>query len=115
MYQKSTTQNDTIVKSFQEAVNMSVSELEAWLQTSEYLSVGMKKNPEQESTGHESGRHIAKILTKKASDYEEADYNQMQRVISYIHRHLAQRPAGDIQHTRWYYSLKNWGCDPLKN
>ncbi|NEQ23777.1 MAG: DUF3140 domain-containing protein, partial [Microcoleus sp. SIO2G3] len=40
---------------------------------------------------------------------------EMKRVISYIHRHSAQRPDGDIEHTRWRYSLKNWGHDPLKD
>lgn len=108
------TTNDAIVHEFQEAVNMSAQELEQWLQTPESLSVGMKGHEGDESTGHQSGRQIVEILQKPASNYGEADYNQMQRVISYIHRHLAQRPAGDIEHTRWRYSLKNWGCDPLK-
>ena len=31
-----------------------------------------------------------------------------------VHRHLAQRPSGDIEDTPWRYSLKNWGHDPLK-
>jgi hypothetical protein len=34
-------------------------------------------------------------------------------VVGYIHRHLAQRPAGDISQTHWRYSLMNWGHDPL--
>lgn len=28
------------------------------------------------------------------------------------HRHLAQRPIGDIGDTPWRYSLMNWGHDP---
>jgi hypothetical protein len=31
-----------------------------------------------------------------------------------VHRHLAQRPAGDVTDTKWRYSLMNWGHDPLK-
>jgi len=38
----------------------------------------------------------------------------MHRTISYVHRHLAQRPDGDISETRWRYSLMNWGHDPKK-
>jgi hypothetical protein len=114
MAQQTHTTTDAIVQGFQAAVNMSAKELEQWLQTAESLSVGMKDHEGGESTGHQSGRQIVEILRKQTSDYQEADYNQMQRVISYIHRHLAQKPAGDVEHTRWCYSLKNWGCDPLK-
>jgi hypothetical protein len=38
----------------------------------------------------------------------------MKKLVSYIHRHTAQKPEGDIEHTRWYYSLKNWGYDATK-
>jgi hypothetical protein len=31
-----------------------------------------------------------------------------------FNRHSAQRPSGDVKDTRWRYSLKNWGHDPLK-
>ena len=37
----------------------------------------------------------------------------MRKVVGYVHRHLAQRPGGDIRHTRWRWSLMNWGHDPL--
>jgi len=40
----------------------------------------------------------------------------MQRVISYVHRHLAQRPQhnnGELATSRWRFSLMNWGHDPL--
>ena len=39
----------------------------------------------------------------------------MQKVVSYVHRHLAQHPAGDVEETHWRYSLMNWGHDPLKD
>lgn len=104
-------QNET-VKEFKQAVNMSRKELERWLETEESQSVGQKKDGD-EAIGHQSGRHIVELLGKK--DYSEDDIHEMKRVISYIHRHSAQRPEGDIEHTRWRYSLKNWGHDPLKD
>jgi hypothetical protein len=36
----------------------------------------------------------------------------MAKVVGYVHRHLAQRPDGDITDTHWRYSLMNWGHDP---
>lgn len=37
----------------------------------------------------------------------------MRKVVGYVRRHLAQRPSGDVEDTRWRYSLMNWGHDPL--
>jgi hypothetical protein len=37
----------------------------------------------------------------------------MRTVVGYVHRHLAQRPDGDVTDTRWRRSLMNWGHDPL--
>ncbi|HEY9850196.1 MAG TPA: DUF3140 domain-containing protein [Leptolyngbyaceae cyanobacterium] len=103
----------TVVQEFKESVNMTGKELESWLKTDESKEVGQKDDG-KESIGHESGRHIIDILHKKESDYTEDDYSQMKRVVSYVYRHLAQRPSGDIENTRWRYSLMNWGHDPLK-
>jgi DNA topoisomerase VI subunit B len=102
-----------IVREFKEAVNMSAKELESWLKTKESEEVGQKDGG-SESKGHESGRLIVKLLDKKESEYDEDDISQIKRVVSYIHRHSAQRPSGDIEDTHWRYSLMNWGCDPLK-
>jgi DNA topoisomerase VI subunit B len=104
-----------IVSAFKSAVNMSAKELESWLETEESQEVGQKHEGDSESIGHRSGRHIIELLHKKPSDYTEDDLGQMQRVISYVHRHSAQRPDSEIEHTRWRYSLKNWGHDPLKD
>ena len=38
----------------------------------------------------------------------------MAKVVGYVHRHLAQRPDGDVTETTWRYSLMNWGHDPTK-
>ena len=36
----------------------------------------------------------------------------MGRVVSYPHRHQAQKPPGDVEDSTWRYSLLNWGHDP---
>jgi hypothetical protein len=38
----------------------------------------------------------------------------MRKVVGYLHRHLAQRPSGDVREIRWRYSRTNWGHDPCK-
>ncbi len=103
----------SLIKQFSEAVNMHPDELSQWLKTEESRSVGQKAVGDEESVGHDSGRRIVKLLRRKP-DYSEADVQHMRKVIGYVHRHLAQRPQGDIEHTRWRYSLMNWGHDPLK-
>lgn len=111
---KELTQDQTeILQSFQAAVNMSAKELEAWLKTEESQAVGQKDGSD-ESTGHQSGRHIIKLLQAKKSEYDKDDFSHMKKVVSYVHRHSAQRPSGDVENTRWRYSLMNWGHDPLK-
>ena len=104
----------TALKEFQEAVNMTASEIEHWLETDHSKEVGQKQDGEGESTGHQSGRHIVEMLRAKKEEHSTGDYAQMRRVVSYVHRHLAQRPTGDISETHWRYSLMNWGHDPLK-
>ena len=97
---------------WQGAVTMTASELERWLQTEESRSVG-QKDEDGESTGHRAGRRIVEILRKKKSELDEDDVAHMHKVVGYVHRHLAQRPSGDVTQTRWRYSLMNWGHDPL--
>nr|WP_242043621.1 DUF3140 domain-containing protein [Leptolyngbya sp. FACHB-671] len=101
------------IDEFQSVVNMSPKELESWLKTEDSKAVG-QKDGNKESTGHKSGRHIIELLQVEGDDYTEDDLAQMKRVISYVHRHSAQRPSGDVTDTRWRYSLMNWGHDPLK-
>jgi hypothetical protein len=102
-----------IAADFDQAVNMTAAELERWLETEESRKVGDKAGG-GESTGHQSGRRIAEILRKRKDDLGEDDYAHMRKVIGYVHRHLAQRPSGDVKETPWRYSLMNWGHDPLK-
>ena len=104
---------EQVMEEFDEAVNMSSKELEEWLETEESKEVGQKDDG-SESKGHESGRKIVEILGKNNSDYTEEDIDHMRRVVSYVHRHQAQKPKGDVEDSNWRYSLMNWGHDPLK-
>ena len=102
-----------ITLQFQEAVNLDAHELEAWLKTEESQSVGFKPDGSGESVGHASGRRIVEILRSRHPT--EDDHRHMRRVVGYVHRHLAQRPRGDVTNTRWRYSLLNWGHDPARS
>ena len=62
---------------------------------------------------HASGRRIVEILGKKTAELSDSDYAHMRKVVGYVHRHSAQRPA-NIYTSRWRYSLMNWGHDPTK-
>ena len=39
----------------------------------------------------------------------------MRKVVGYARRHLAQGgPQQDVEHSKWRYTLMNWGHDPGK-
>ncbi|GGY99629.1 DUF3140 domain-containing protein [Streptomyces poonensis] len=100
------------IKEFGDAVNMSPGELEKWLETDESKSVGQSDGGE--SVGHASGRRIVELKRTKKGDLSDDDVAHMRKVVGYVHRHMAQRPKGDITDTPWRYSLMNWGHDPAK-
>ncbi len=104
---------DEVWPEWKEAVNMTASELEKWLDTDESRNVGQKDDG-GESVGHASGRRIVELLHTKKSDLSESDVDHMRKVVGYVHRHLAQKPSSDVEHSKWRYSLMNWGHDPLK-
>jgi Protein of unknown function (DUF3140) len=106
-------ERELIYRAFREAVNMAPAELERWLETEESRRVGWKKDGGGESVGHASGRRIVEIRRKRKPDLTDDDYRHMRKVVGYIRRHLAQEPANTAT-SRWRYSLKNWGHDPLK-
>ena len=91
---------------------MAPQELEDWLDTEQSKSVGDSDGGE--STGHKSGRRIVEIKRTNKDDLTDSQWEHMDKVVGYIHRHLAQRPDGDVEDTDWRYSLMNWGHDPLK-
>jgi hypothetical protein len=104
-----------VVRDFKDAVNMAPKELEDWLETDESREVGWKDGDGDESVGHEMGRHIVELKRKKQDDLTDEDLQRMKKVVGYVRRHAAQGgPDEDKEHSRWRYSLKNWGHDPLK-
>ena len=105
--------HDPIVAEFHKLVNMSATSLDAWLKTDESKEVGWANDSSTESVGHNSGRHIVRILHKQRDAYTDDDVKHMHKVVGYIKRHMAQGgPKDDKSHSRWAYSLKNWGHDP---
>ena len=106
-----------IDKEFHDAVNMTPAALEKWLATPESKEVGWKGpdgHGSGESVGHKEGARIVAILRKRKAELDDADYADMRKVIGYVRRHLAQGgPGADVEHSRWRYSLMNWGHDPL--
>lgn len=98
---------------FHYLVNMSPSEIEKWLDTEESKNTGQDSG-DGEAIGHKSGKKIVDILRTKKDDLTEDDFSHMHKVISYISRHTAQKPSGNVQETNWNYSLKNWGYDYSK-
>ena len=106
---------------FRQVVNMTPAALAQWLDGSDSQSVGMTEAGDKvtheggdEAVGHQMGRRIVELLHKKAADVTEDDLKAMRKVIGYVHRHIKQRPHGDVADTRWRKSLMNWGHDPLK-
>ena len=98
---------------WQDAVNLTAAELEKFLETPESKDVG-DSGSGGESTGHASGRRIVTILRANKTDLTEDDAAHMRKGVGYVHRHLAQRPEGDVSDSAWRYSLMNWGHDPEK-
>ena len=109
------TEKKEVRAEFGRAVNMTPAELERWLETEHSREVGWTHEGASESVGHQEGRRIVEMKRKKAADLTDDDLAHMRKVVGYCHRHLAQRPDGDVGETRWRYSLMNWGHDPLKD
>ena len=107
-------EHEETYKEFNDLVNMSPSAIEDWLDTEESSEVGQVKAGAKESQGRKSAKKIIEIKKKNKSDLSDEDYDHMGKVVSYIKRHLAQRPDKDIEETPWRYSLKNWGHEPLQ-
>jgi hypothetical protein len=57
------------------------------------------KNDGDEATGHKLGRTLVERLGKRQGDGTD-DVHHMGRVVSYVYRHLAQRPNSDVTDTR---------------
>ena len=102
---------------FKAAVNMTPAAIEKFLATEESKAVGWKGEDgkgDGESVGHAAGQRIVAILRTKKAELTDDDYAHMAKVVGYVKRHSAQGPKSDVEHSRWRYSLMNWGHDPLK-
>lgn len=101
---------------FRQAVNMAPATLKDWLDTDESKAARWSGDGGGETVGHHSGRRIVEIKHKSKADLKEDDYAHMNKVVGYVHRHLAQGgPKQDVEHSTWRHSLMNWGHDPLKD
>jgi len=74
-----------ISRDFNEAVNMSPSELESWLETRESQEVGYTREGNDEAVGHKLGRRIVAIRRTKKADLSDDDYAHMRKVVGYVH------------------------------
>ncbi|MEE1928938.1 DUF3140 domain-containing protein [Streptomyces sp. TRM 70351] len=104
---------EQVIDEFHACVNLTPSQLEEWLRTDAAREAGQHGDG-GESVGHASGRRIVDLLRTKEKDLSDDDVAHMRKVVGYVHRHLAQRPRGDVTDTPWRHSLMNWGHDPQR-
>ncbi|KAI0694904.1 hypothetical protein BC835DRAFT_994257 [Cytidiella melzeri] len=104
--------DDTIAE-FNENVNMSAEEIQAWLEDPMSKKAGT-------GVGLESAAKIIEILkknpTKDPDEYDDEDLDHMRKVVGYTKRHLAQeshlketKTEAELEKTKSTISLKNWG------
>ena len=78
------------VTAFRDVVNMSAMQWEAWRSMDDSQDVGHKDGGGK-AIGHNMGRTIIELLGKRRSNGTGDDIHKMGRVVSYVHRHMAQR------------------------
>ena len=111
----SAAERSSIVSTFRKRVNMTPAEITAWLKRPESKQCGYWHEGVGESVGRFSGGEIVRLLTEGFKTPK--DYWWANKVNGYIGRHTKQRPdkpAAELRDTKWTWSLKNWGHDPLK-
>jgi len=104
---------EEVYQEFKGNINMAPKEIEEWLETEESKSVGADSG-DGEPKGRKSAKKIIGIRRKNKDELTDSDYEHMQKVNSYISRHTAQKPSGNVKDSDWRYSLMNWGHDPMK-
>ncbi len=80
-----------VIREFNDLVNISASDLEAWLKSDDSRSAGWPKRGNEggdgESVGHDSGRKIVEILKanpqKDPEKYTDEQIGHMRKVVSY--------------------------------
>ena len=118
-----TTQPDhqQTLREFRDVVNMTSAALRHWLESDDSKSVCMTEAGERvtepgqaESVGHHMGQRILELMQQRKVQLTPAEYADMGKVVGYVHRHMAQRPSGDIEGSRWRKSLTNWGHNSFR-
>ena len=102
--------HEAIARAFHEAVNMTPAGPETWLDTGDSRAVGWMDEGETEWSAI-SGARIVAIKRARTADLTDDDAH-MRKVVGYVHRHMAERPKGDVRDTRWRRSLIEWGQLP---
>ncbi|WP_418605908.1 DUF3140 domain-containing protein [Georgenia sp. SUBG003] len=69
----------------------------------------LRRRPRPSTVPEVPGYRLETLLRKKKGDLNEDDEAHMRKVVGYVHRHLAQRPDGDVERTRWRYSPDELG------
>ena len=105
---------DLVIKEFRSVVNLKPDQLERWLSMPDSKKLGFKDEVKAGTRGHESGKRILKILTKRRDKYTDDDLRHMQTVVGFVRQHRREKPPGDVFASNWRYSLMNWGHDPMK-
>jgi hypothetical protein len=105
---------DQVIKDFRRIVNLKPDQLERWLSKPDSKKLGFKDEVKAGTVGHESGRRILKILSKRRDKYTDDDLRHMETVVVFVRRHRREKPPGDVFASNWRYSLMNWGHDPMK-
>ena len=98
-----------IAREFGRTANMTPVSLSKWLQTRESRAA----NPNR-GGAHWAGRRVVEIKRKRGDALSSTDYADMRKIVAFVKRRSARRPAGDVRNTPWRHSLMNWGHDPLK-
>lgn len=131
---------EDIITDFNNVVNMTASELEAWLKSKDSNSAGWPKDDGSgESVGHDSGRNIVEILksnpNKEPEKYTDENVEHMRKVVAYWQvssvprwsissrltmvwgsskRHLAQETSKNNEKTAdEIKKTKSYVCQPL--
>lgn len=106
---------EDIWKEFQEKQNMTVKELESWLDTDESKNAG-KEMDNGETVGHSAGRSLVDIKKKDKADFTKVNWDRINETVGIYHQklHPSQKPSSDVEGSAWHRALKNWGHDALK-
>ena len=94
-------------------INTSPSALLEWLETPASASVGTRTTDERWSVGQLSGFRTVELLETPPEQWRDSEWAHVRRVSSFVRRHRAQWPRGDVADRRWRHALRNWGHDPL--